>query len=356
MVPPHLPPPASDLATHKRWVRVKLIILISALSVFAGVTGGIMVIGWVWPNFIQEYGGGVSYTHQLPEAAQLSDRTRQELNERIMTVYQSTIPTGSASYSAVKGRHSEAVVVSSDGWILFYDQTPDKNIKNWRVIGFDGAVYTISELVPDVRSGLTYAKLNVDKLRLDRQQFKVANFSLDLKPLDELFVYDQGGWQPSVAQFPVARVLGDAYLDSTPNDFYALEEEFTPGSIVANVQGEITGIVREKNIVALSRSVVRALPNVLGQQRAIYASLGVEGVFSSDQPVLKGNSVQSGFLVTKVVSPGQIRRGDIIVEINGQVVTSATLWHTISSKPATVRLTVVRANKNIELTVPVVEL
>ncbi len=356
MVPPHLPAPSSHIATHQRWLRLKLIFFVSSMGLFAGITGSFMVLGWIWPNFVQDYSGGVSFTRSSQNQSQLSDRLKQELNERIMTVYQTSAYLGTLNYLPSTARRTEAIVVSSDGWIVFYDPTIDRTIKNWRIVGFDGTVYGVNDLVVDSHTGINYAHLKMNGENTNHQEFKVANFAAEVKPLDELFVYQREGWYHTIVEFPLTQVLSDSYLDSAPNTFYSLAENFSSGAFVANLQGEISGIMRDGKVMALASDFTRALPSVLNKHQASYPSLGIEGSYSTDQPVVTGGVTQAGFLVGKVIVPSQLHRGDLLTEINGQVVTAATLWHTISNRPVTVRVKVLRNNKLLELVVPVVEL
>ncbi len=356
MIPPHLPPPSSSIVTHHSWTRLKIILFVTLMGLFAGLAGSFMVLGWVWPNFVEEHSGGVSYTRSTLNQSALSDRLRQELNERIMTVYQASSAIGTLTYLPQKSRRSEAVVISSDGWIIFYDPTIDQNFKNWQVVGFDGAVFSVSESIVDQPSGLNYARLKINNKPSNQQEFKVANFASELKPLTELFVHESSGWRHSVVEWPLTQVVPDTYLDAAPHDFYSLSSRYPTGALAVNMQGEIAGIVRAGQVISSATALIRSLPSVLSEQRIRYPSLGTEGFFSSDQPIIHKKVEQVGFLITKILVPGPLRRGDLLTEINGQVVTPANLWHTIGNRPATVRVKVLRNNKIVELVVPVVEL
>jgi len=88
------------------------------------------------------------------------------------------------------------------------------------------------------------------------------------------------------------------------------------------------------------------LPNILSAQTVVYPSLGADGWFSEEQPIVVASSSASGFAVTRVWSAGsKLRKGDIITEINGRVVTADDLWYNITGN-TTVRLQINKGGKN----------
>ncbi len=353
MLPPHLPPPSSTIAGHRRLERLKLILFVTAMSVFAGAAGALIILGWVSPAVIEQYTGGISYNRSVQLPSELSDRVRQDISERVLMVYQSSEVVGSLTYVPVTAKRRPGVLVSSDGWIALYDTSPERALKEWRVVTGGGAVYGVTKILVDAASGLTYAKLSPSGAESGRSQFKVVNFSAPVSAGDTVFISEPGAWSGVVIKSAAAPAAAAVYRDSAPHDFYILAASAAPGAVAITPEGELAGFIRADGTMTLAVSAARALESVLSQERVQYPSLGLEGAYTSDQPVMTEDGSQAGFLVSKTPAASALRRGDLITDINGQVVTPAVLWHTISNKPTTVRIKILRGDKLLELTVPV---
>jgi S1-C subfamily serine protease len=97
------------------------------------------------------------------------------------------------------------------------------------------------------------------------------------------------------------------------------------------------------------------LPKVLSQQPLSYPSLGVDGWFGDEQTIISEKIKVQGFMVTNVWSASSVlRRGDVLLEVNGRIVTPDNLWYTINNNQ-TVKVKILRATKVVELETKVVQ-
>jgi S1-C subfamily serine protease len=172
--------------------------------------------------------------------------------------------------------------------------------------------------------------------------------------LDDIFVWQNSYWYHGYALYPSLNYK-IPHLDSAPLTSYSLNGLFNVGEVAINNQGRVVGFVTEKNLLLPSFYLTRILPKVLSQQTLSYPSLGVDGWFGDEQTIISEKTKVQGFMVTSVWSaPNLLRRGDILLEINGRIVTPDNLWYTISNND-TVNVKILRAGKTVELTIKVTQ-
>jgi hypothetical protein len=46
MFAPHIPPPSKSIAVHQAWQRIKILLLASILSLFAGAAAASVMVAW----------------------------------------------------------------------------------------------------------------------------------------------------------------------------------------------------------------------------------------------------------------------------------------------------------------------
>jgi len=125
-LPPHLPPPVCNIADHKKWLRLKLILASAAFGLLAGLSGASILLGWIWPG----YGGTDVWTvteqnRSALSKVQLEEKIAKEIQERIFSVYARATAFNSDSYLKKSDKLGEGVAISSDGWLAMY--LPDYN-------------------------------------------------------------------------------------------------------------------------------------------------------------------------------------------------------------------------------------
>ncbi len=352
IIPPHLPPPASNIEQYRKWQRIKILLVAVVFGLLAGVSGASMLIGWVWPG----YGGGdiwimsksaVSISHDL-----LDPQARIELEDRIGTVYRNVSDSSGVSYLSPVRKIGEAIFVSSDGWLALYYPDYSGDYKNWRVLLSSGHSYTVQKVLKDNNSNLVYLKIVADQ---SGAQFKVVNFGDVVKQSDDVYVYNNNTWQHSAVTNKIAKSFILPHLDSAPSEVVEIDKNFGEGDIVVGVQGKIIGMMSGGRYVLPSKYITNILPGVLGSQKISYRTLGIYGWFSSEQPIIVKNELTAGFAVSRVFSESsKLKAGDIILEANGQLADSENLWYNIISNQ-NLKLKVLRKGKIIEFTQSILE-
>lgn len=340
MFPPHLPPQSSSIVNHKRWQRIKILIGMTAFCVFVGMSGAAIMIGWIWPNYGAEDMWVSLYSRPAISKVQLDNRIRDEISTRLVSVYKTTSNLSGINY--LKQPLGSAVMVGSDGWAAIYLPDYDGDFKNMSALAPNGQVYQFENGLLDKYSGIVY-------LKIKGGQFEVVNFSNSIAENDDVFAYNNNNWDHAFVKYPVTGNYGLPHLDSAPYLAYSLDTNFQPGSVIVDAQGQVAGLVKKDSTLVPSMYITRVLAKVLSQQIISYPSLGVEGWYSSEQPIVVQKAGVQGFGVTKVLSStSTIKKGDIILTINGRVVDPVNLWYTVSNG-GTVRLQILRAGKTITL-------
>lgn len=345
MHPPHLPPKTSNVEFHHLWKRLKWLLAIVLFSVVAGMSGASMMLGWIWPRFAEGDMWVTSYTRPGLTRAQLESHIREEVSSRIVSVYKISSNINGAGY--LNKKIGDGVILSSDGWLAMYQPNYDGAYKGLNVVAGDGKVWQPEKALWDKYSGILYIKI-------PDGQFKVAGFVDENSALDEVFIFHNSYWYHGSVLYPSLNYQ-IPHLDSAPLVSYSLNGSFNVGEVAINNQGRIVGFITEKNLLLPSYYITRILPNVLNKQSLSYPSLGVDGWFSEEQTIVSDKTKITGFLVTNVWSaPNQLRRGDVIREINGRIVTTDNLWYIVSNSQ-TLNLKVLRAGKVIDVTVKLVQ-
>lgn len=334
-----------------------MILGVVLLSLFAGLTGGVMALGWIWPN----YGGGdtwvVSQTRVETPHSALEDAVRKESAEKIFGVYSDYTALDGVSYLADEDKISDAIVVGSDGWLAMRvsQKPPVFYPARWRAISSAGTVYKVEKHLFDPYAKISYIKISLLQIGAEAKQtatqFKVAGFEESVNLLDEIFVYEKGEWRYSrVVYASNTKPPVNGRLDSTPSRAFGLEGTFSDGSVVINRKGRVVGLVGSDSLLLpASGYLTNILPSVLSKQTIEYPSFGVSGWFSFEQPVFDESGQVHGFAVASVWNKNsKLRKGDVVMEINGQIVHDEKLWYNIGAGEAV--LTVLRSGKIIELT------
>jgi len=351
-VPPHLPPPACSIEEHRKWQRIKILLVSVVFGLLAGATGASMLLGWVWPGF----GGGdiwvLSSNMNNTTRDLLDTRARTEIEDRIGSVYRDLSNTAGLNFLNPDKKLGEAIFVSSDGWLVLYHPNYNGDYKNWRVLLNSGHSFTVQKVLKDTNSNLVYLKINSVQ---SGAQFKVVNFADDTKLLEDVFVYNNNTWRHSSVTNKVAKSFRFPHLDTAPSTAVELDGSFDEGDLVVGAQGKIIGIVSGGRYVLPSQYISNVLSSVLGSQKVVYRTLGTYGWFSAEQPIIVKNELSVGYAVSRVFSDNsKLKVGDIILEVNGQVVDSKNLWYNIISNQS-LKLKVLRKGKIIEFTQDVLE-
>lgn len=356
MHPPHLPPKTSNIEIHRLWQRLKVLLIVVVFSVIAGMSGASMMLGWIWPRFAEGDTWITSYNSPGLSRAQLENHVREEVASRIVTVHKGLSSLNGANY--LNKKIGDGIMLSSDGWFALYQPNYDGGYKNMYVVAQDGKVWQPEKALLDKYSGILYVKISSQggsaSGEKDYNQFKVAGFTDENSTLDDIFIFHNSYWYHGSVLYPSLNYQ-IPHLDSAPLLSYSLNGSFNVGEVAINNQGRVVGFITEKNLLLPSFYITRVLSKVLSQQTLSYPSLGVDGWFSEEQTIVSEKIKVQGFLVANVWSASSpLRRGDVLLEINGRIVTTDNLWYTINNNQ-TVNAKVLRGNKTLELVVKVTQ-
>jgi len=355
-IPPHLPAPVCNIDDHKKWLRLKLILASAAFGLLAGLSGAAIMLGWIWPG----YGGGDIWAvseqnRSYLSTIQLEEKIAGEIKDRIFTIYESASVVGSNSYLKKSDKLGEAIAISSDGWLAMYLPNYTANYKNWRALSGDGSAYSLEKVVFDRYAGVVYLKLtNMTTDGQSNSQFKVVSFSDSVRSFDEIFVYQNDNWYRGLVSYGVYSA-GVVHMDTAPVLFYSLNMSADAGSVAINNQGRVVGLINKEGLLLPNVYLTRIMPGILNRQAVAYTSLGVDGWFSKEQPIISKNEKVSGFMVNRVWGKSSpLKKGDIILEVNGKLIEAEDyLWY--SNTNEMVKLKVLRGEKTLELESKVTE-
>ncbi len=352
MHPPHLPNKTCSLALHQAKQRMAIILLAVVFGLVGGVTGTSMAIGWIWPDL----GGGnywlVSQVDRTGQKVFLEEIIKKETEQKIMTVYPNTQKIGEVFYFDNNNKLGEAIVVGSDGWLAMYLENERDliNFQFWRVLNFENRIFQVSNQLYDKQTNILYFKIKnlSDQEEIKNEQFKVMGFSEDFKNGDSVFVNQRGSWQTNFLEQD-HYLTEKQHLDSTPLKLTILENKnIQAGSVIINKQGRLLGFVNKEGEMLGSVYMARILPGILNKQQIIYPTFMVEGWYSVEKPIFDQNGSYKGFLVTNVLkNEAKLQKGDIILEINGQIVENENLWYNLRGEKA--RLKILRRGKFLDI-------
>ncbi len=353
--PPHLPPPSCSLEKHHQWERLKIVLVATGFGLAAGLSGAAVMLGWIWPKGGEGDIWAINRATNNSARGDIIERGESRMSDKIFTIYQKLSSSGGVGYFAPGDKLADAIVITSEGWVVAYLPTFDGKYKDWRILGERGIVYQAAQALLDHRSGLVYIKLAPPAdMKNNQEQFKVVIFSDGVNRLDDVLIFQDGAWQSSFS-LGQTWLPGESHLDTAPRSAYALGDKFKPGAIAIDNQGRVVGFLVKEAVVLPATAITRVLPGIQTNLRLLYPSLGAEGWFSKERPLLANNKRIDGFLVTRVVSSRSLlRKGDILMEINGREINSDNIWY--NRNEGKVRLKISRGGKLMELETGIVEL
>jgi hypothetical protein len=186
---------------------------------------------------------------------QLEERVRTEVVDRVVGVYKQ-LDGGAVGYLRAENKIADAVILSSDGWVVMYHSNGVLNYKKWKALASDGAVYDFEKALFDDRTGLAFLKISLQQAT-DRErtggQFKVVSLSDSINALDEIYVYDNASWQYSWVNAAMVGAFDVPHDDSGPSLAYTLRYNFSPGAIAVNGQGRLMMNKKEKDILLINK-------------------------------------------------------------------------------------------------------
>lgn len=356
--PPHLPPPVCNLSHHHQWQRLKIIGVATFFGLGAGISGAAVLLGWIWPGF---GGEDVYLSARRPgilARQSAEDRAVGRMAEKVFSLYQKSGLQNGVRLLNPADHIGDGIVGVTSGWLIAYLPDFDGRFRDWAIAGPNGSLYRAVKVLSDRRSGVAYIKIarfessgSVSKA----EQFKATTFADAPEKFDDVYVRQGGQWLSTFAAGDAPAASAESRLDAAPSPAASLSESFKNGSLAVDAQGNFIGFVVNEGALLPATTFTRVLSGIEDRARITYRTLGAEGWFSDRRPLFADGERVSGFLVNRIVAPKTaLRKGDLILEINGRPMTERNLWYTIGDK--SVRLKVLRGGKEIELEVMPVEI
>jgi hypothetical protein len=125
---------------------------------------------------------------------------------------------------------------------------------------------------------------------------------------------------------------------------------------VVDNDGRFVGVVNDNGQVMVSRYIVAILPGILGAQKLAYHTLGLEGWYSAERPIVINGELVNGFAVSKnIFGNTLLKSGDIILQVSGQLANAENLWYNIVNNRS-LNLKIWRRGKVIDIVASVKEI
>lgn len=243
------------------------------------------------------------------------------------------------------------MILSADGWLGIYaPHAKPEGVTSWKIVADSGNVLNIESYLKDPATNMMYVKVSPPTSTI----WHPVEFVSDTKVNDEVFIVTPGEfWQSAFVDQKGYFSFPEGHSDTVLPVQFELSQAIPLGSIVVSKQGRIVGVGRGEHSVLLSTVISTQLPSLLTQGSLSYPSLGIEGWFSEEQPLILQNHVTPGFLVTKIVNKDSLfHKGDIILKLNGEIVEPEKMWYTIRSSKE-INLQLWREGKLINMKVPI---
>ena len=348
MYPPHLPPPTCNVEQHRQWRRLKYIGVATFFGLLAGVTGAAVAVAFIWP-YSDVTTAIVSRIPRFETSAKLNEETARLLAGTIFEVYEKSVMIGAVQYVAPQDRLGSAVVGVSAGWLVASVPDFDGSFKDWRVLSETGNLFQVERVLPDHDMGLLYIKIKPLRPEAGSQeQLKVVQFASTVASPSLAFVRESGGWMPANVLGVAAGDVLVGHSDLTTALRIILGGRFRDGSVVVSSDGTVLGFVEDSNRVVPALGAVSMLTGIEDRKSLSYPSIGVEGWFNEEWPILIDSERVDGFFVNRVVGKTPLKRGDILSQVNGRPVTFQNWWSLRNEREITVE--VLRQRQTILIT------
>ncbi len=354
MFPPHLPPPSSSLEWRRLKDRLKIIIVASLVGLLSGAVGAIVAFSWWWPLY--PGGGNIALYSRGPAVGGVDDATRRQIEEHVVSIYKKLSTTSAGNFLSSNDWVGEGAVVGSDGWIALA-LARERPTAGWRLLLANGSLYGIERFVADERSGVLYVKAGLlpGVSMGSAGEWRPFPLAVNIDAPVSVVMVAKASWRSNLIDEEITGAVALPTLDSAPRELYRLNEPTVPGSLVVTPSGQLAGLARPDGLVIAAGAIELVLPTVLSRAIIQYPTLGVEGWFDDEQPLIIAGKRVRGFVVTRVIrQPSKLQRGDIIEEINGVSLHPGTLRSALGGEAATV--TVRRGSVEQSFQTPIVKL
>jgi len=341
---PHLPAPACRVDTYYRLQNVKWLLLFAGLAFIAGVSAALIVAAWVLPNTnTGQYIQTINLDREVNQATPEPLLVRQT-KQRLLTIYDSRQKPTKELYTT-QAWLGQAAIISSDGWAVAYLPNYINGLERyWEILDYQGVEHAIEKLVYDKLEGLIYFKVAAEGLRV----VSFPDWS-DLGQGSLLWSVSFTGWDQEFIQTEIKNSPKDLITAWQPAFNFQLLDDVAVGELLFNNQGQFVGMALEANLLSHGWLVEKQIAPLLETGQLSYLGLPWQGYF-----VYGINDNLAGFYIEKsfsALTANSVLRGDVVLEINGEMVAGPRWAEQIWLAPEEFSIVVWRAGVEQEISV-----
>lgn len=339
--PPHLPAQACSINSHERMTRLKLFLISVISGLIAGVVGAIIMVNAWYPTTFNNTTVVLPNRNSNPT---LDSSVVRDWRPRLVTLYDNNKMPATGGYYLASSRLATAVVVNAGGWaVVEFIPKLNKNL----VIGLDyqGHELKVEEIIPAEKDNLLFIKFSGTDFRA------TASFAAQSAVQSNRILWGLGSdWQPYtvgqkiVSQNPVTNVT------EVPIK-YPLRELGAENRVLITDRGEFVGFSSSERVIIPVWMVGEILPKIMAGQKPPFTTFNWQGNFVTAARIGSETMAADGFLITDPGSTTILKKGDIVIAVEGQKVTGENISELLTFAPAEFAITVLRATETLSLTI-----
>jgi len=351
---PHLPPmEKSQKSFFGKAEGIFGLALIIILSFLAGLSATLSVFAWLLPTGVNtSVVNTIIEKTELIESQQSFDEGLQNsIRQKMLSIYDKRVDLGEG-VGAVSSRIGKALLLSSDGYAVFYGEFDTENPLQavfLEAIDYKGDAYEVEKLFVDEKNSLIY-------LKIEGKSFASAPFaSWDELSSDQLFwTVGWSQWKHAfIREFYNANEK-ESYNIHDANQKALLSPYIESGSLVFDGEGAFIGFVDSENILHWGWSVEAQLKNLLSQGKIDVKMLPFEGTLVDLAPGLVDEEVVLGFFLDKDALSEKsdslpLKKGDIIVKIDGKLLQAENISNILAFLEDNTEIEVWRDNEVVTI-------
>lgn len=345
IAPPHLPPPSCRIDTHHRLRNLKWIVFIFAAAFLSGVAAALVTVAWIVPVIDQpvSYFFGIRNKESQDNNPVLDATVLRAMEQRTLDITnKEKIINGFLASDAVEFR---AVIVSSDGWAVAYLPSGKLDVKKMQAVDFQGVIYPIEKAIKDSVSGLVY-------LKVSGQGFRINAFTNWDNAQGELQLWAIGK-RPELVHAVLTNLSASENIDAwRPQLLRQFDSALPAGALLFGDNGDLAGIVGAENTLIPAWLIEKQVGAFMNSGTAVYEILPWKGFWVNG--LSSGDKVTnlSGFYIADVgdkTYKNIIKKGDVLLKVNGQAITPEFLAKQIIFAPTELTVTLLRDGKEVEI-------
>jgi hypothetical protein len=354
MSAPHLPPKSCNIKTHTRLLALPTVLLLIGLSLLSGTTAAIMTVTWIIPPY-EPNQFVITNSGRSTNLSSLDPVILNQTRQRALDVYDTSKNVSKDVYSA-GAFLGHAMILSSDGWSVASFPYHLGKEKTWVALDYQGVPHHVERVVVDSVTGLSYIKFSGEGFRIAPfAGFDALSPGTNVWSIEDSEAALREDNIRLVSLTPPARSTDTAiFTIGQPEYLFGFMPSVGSGNIVLNDRGELIGFASANNQLIPGWLLQGALSSLLSSGKVNYSGLALDGVMVGGYNVGGNVRVASGFYVSRVrgtALTALLKKGDIILRINGSAVEPEFLSRDILLGSDTLTLTVWRGGAEEDLVV-----